>query len=93
MPAFPPVFYRYFLVVGVCVPSTDIDIYTEKKTIVDAYINYLSDASIVQAVRENLNFQCESPGMGTLLMESSKRYRQWSESSRCDYKIKLFANL
>lgn len=64
-------FIGILLVVGVCVPSTDIDVYTEKETIVGAYINYLSDASTVQAARRNLNFQCESPGMGTLSMEPS----------------------
>ena len=64
-------FIGILLVVGVCTPSTGIDIYTEKETIVGAYINYLSDASTVQAARGNLNFQCESPEMGTLSMESS----------------------
>lgn len=64
-------FIGILLVVGVCMPRTDIDVYTEKETIVGAYINYLSDASTVQAARGNLNFQCESPGMGTLSTESS----------------------
>ena len=64
-------FIGILLVVGVCMPRTDIDVYTEKETIVGAYINYLSDASTVQAARGNLNFQCESPGLGTLSTESS----------------------
>lgn len=51
--------------------STNIDVYTEKDAIIGAYINYLSNASTTQAARGNLNFHCESPGMGTLSMESS----------------------
>lgn len=46
--------------------SKDIDVYTEKDTLVGAYINYLSKASSARAARENMNFLCESPGMGTL---------------------------
>ena len=51
--------------------SKDIDVYTEKDTLVGAYINYLSKASSARAARENMNFLCESPGMGTLPMGSS----------------------
>lgn len=51
--------------------SKDIDVYTEKDTLVSAYINYLSKASSARAARENMNFLCESPGMGTLPMGSS----------------------
>ena len=51
--------------------SKDIDVYTEKDTLVSAYINYLSKASSARAARENMNFLCESPGMGTLSMGSS----------------------
>ena len=51
--------------------SKDIDVYTEKDTLVGAYINYLSKASNARAARENMNFLCESPGMGTLPMGSS----------------------
>lgn len=51
--------------------SKDIDVYTEKDTLVGAYINYLSKASSARAARENMNFLCESPGMGTLPVGSS----------------------
>ena len=51
--------------------SKDVDVYTEKDTLVGAYINYLSKASSARAARENMNFLCESPGMGTLPMGSS----------------------
>ena len=51
--------------------SKDIDVYTEKDALVGAYINYLSKASSARAARENMNFLCESPGMGTLPMGSS----------------------
>ena len=74
-------FIGILLVVGVCMPSTDIGVYTEKEAIVGAYINYLSDASTVQAAEENLNFQCESPGMGTLSMESSMADLEEAEQS------------
>ena len=39
--------------------------------LVGAYINYLSKVSSARAARENMNFLCESPGMGTLPMGSS----------------------
>ena len=58
-------------VLAVYTPSKDIDIYTEKDTLVGAYINYLSKASNARTARENMNFLCESPGMGVLPMESS----------------------
>ena len=56
---------------AVCTQSKDIDVYTEKDTLVGAYINYLSKASSARAARKNMNFLCESPGMGTLPMGSS----------------------
>ncbi len=52
-------------------PNANIDIYTEKDAVIGAYINYLSSASNVRAARGNMNFLCESPGMGILSMESS----------------------
>ena len=58
-------------VLAACTPSKDVGVCTEKETLADAYINYLSSASTVQAARGNMNFLCESPGMGILSMESS----------------------
>ena len=58
-------------VLAIYTPGKDIDIYTEKDALVGAYINYLSNASNARTARENMNFLCESPGMGILPMESS----------------------
>lgn len=74
MPDFSSLHCRRLLAVGVLaayMQSKDIDVYTEKDTLVSAYINYLSKASSARAARENMNFLCESPGMGTLPMGSS----------------------
>ena len=52
-------------------PTTAKVSYTDKEMLIEAYINYLANAENPKAAEKNLNFLCNSPGMGTLSTGSS----------------------